>query len=137
MSGCTLGHAVMGIYLYLHHSGFDTSMFHWTPVICMSFIILIASTGIVPLTLICLVECFPIKVRPVGLTFGNVCINVISFVIAGALPLLTEMIGLRNCSIIFSTGCGLGIIYMVLCVEETKGKELNNLKRKSTAGSTA
>lgn len=131
MSGCALGHAVMVAYLYLHQSGVDTSLFHWTPVICMGFIILIASIGIVPLTLICLVECFPVKTRSFGVTFGNVSINVFSFFIIKSFPILSENIGLQGCLIIFSVCCTIGIAYMALCVDETKGKDLNVLKRES------
>lgn len=128
MIGCTLGHALMIVYLYLYQHGYDTSMFQWTPVVCMSFIILIASVGIVPLTFICLIEAFPVKVRSFGVTFGNIAINIFAFLTIKAFPILDEMIGLKSCLFIYFICCGFGAIYIIFCVDETKGKELNVAK---------
>lgn len=128
MVGCTIGHAVMAGYLCLYENGFDTSAYHWTPVICMNFIILIASIGIVPLLLICMVESFPVKTRSFGLAFGNVATNGISFVIIKTFPILAETIGLQICLWIFSVTCAISVIYIVIFIHETKGKELNIFK---------
>lgn len=125
MAGCAMGHAVMIAYLFLHQNGVDVTLFHWTPVICMAAIVLIASTGIVPMTFICLVEAFPVKVRSFGVTFGNVAINIFAFVISKSFPILNEAIGLPGCLIIFCISCAVGVLFIVFCVDETKGKDLN------------
>lgn len=124
MAGCTLGHAVMIAYLYINRSGVDTSLFHWTPVICMASVVLLASAGIVPLTFICLVESFSMKVRSFGVTFGNVVFNISAFFILKSFPILSEDFGLTFCLIIFSVSCALGVFFIIFCVDETKGKDL-------------
>lgn len=129
MAGSLIGHLIMAAYVYLHYYGIDVSMLHWTPIICMSFIIFISSIGIVPLTTICTVECFPIKLRSFGLTFGNVLLNAIGFVVTKMYPIVSEMIGLSNCSVIFGVSCLLSAIFMILYSDETKGKELNEIER--------
>lgn len=123
--GCALGHGAMIAYLYLHNNGFDTSMFHWTPIICMSSIILAASIGIIPLTFICMAEMFPPKTRSFGLTFGTAVLNIILFLITKAFPVLMEAIGLQGCLMIFCVSCTFGTLFAILFVEETKGKDLN------------
>lgn len=128
LAGCAIGHATMVTYLHLTDHGFDTSAFHFVPVVCMAFVVLISSIGIVPLTLICLVEQFPIKTRSFGITFGNVAINMISFTIVKAFPILTEIIKLQGCLLICCISSTLGVAFMALYVDETKGKDLNVLK---------
>lgn len=125
MCGCATGHAIMVVYLYLYNSGIDTSMFHWTPIICMSSVVFSASIGITPLTLICMVEIFPTKTRSFGLTFGTVVMNIFAFFINKSYPILMKIIELQGCLIIFCVSCILGTIFALIFVEETKGKDLN------------
>lgn len=125
MFGCTLGHAAMVAFLYLYNNGFDTSMFHWTPIICICFIVFISAIGIGSLTFTCMAELFPPKTRSFGLTFGTVVLNIIMFIFTKIFPLLMEAIGLERCLMIFCVSCALGTLYSVFLIEETKGKELN------------
>lgn len=62
ISACALGLAVMSIYNYLDLNGFDLSSVHWIPVISLGFVIFVSSVGIMPLTLICVVESLPNEV---------------------------------------------------------------------------
>lgn len=129
--GCTLSHAVMTAYLYLYNNGVDTSMFHWTPAICMSAVIFTASIGIVPLTLICMVECFPIKTRSFGVTLGTIVLNVFSFIFSKSFPILEHEISLQGCLMIFSISCALGTLFTIFFVKETKGIDLNEVTEDS------
>lgn len=128
MIGCTFSHASLIAYLYLHNSGIDTTSFHWTPVVCMASVVLLASAGIVPLTFICLVEAFPVKIRSLGVTIGNVAINIFAFITVKTFPILSQVIGLVNCLTIFCICCAAGALYIILFVDETNGKELNVTK---------
>lgn len=126
--GCAVGHICLTGYLVLHRSGVDTTMFHWTPVICMSAVVLLASAGIIPLTIICIVECFPAQTRSLGLAYGNLATNLAAFTVTKIFLWLTEKLGLEYTPLIFCTGCILGTIYVFFYVEETKGKDLNTLE---------
>lgn len=126
--GCALGHIGMTTFLVLHRSGVDTTMFHYTPVICMSVVVLLASAGIIPLTIICIVECFPAQTRSLGLTYGNVATNLAAFTVTKIFPMLTDKLGLEYTPLIFCAGCILGTVYVIFCVDETKGKDLNTLE---------
>lgn len=130
--GCAISHIVFCAYMVVHRSGVDTTMFHWTPVICMSAVVLLASAGIIPLTIICIVECFPTQTRSLGLAYGNLATNLAAFTVTKIFPKLTETIGLEYTPLIFCTGCILGTIYVIFCVEETKGKDLNTLETNDT-----
>lgn len=123
--GCSLSHAIMVTYIYLNSHGVHIALFHWTPILCMASVIFMASIGIVPLTFICMAESFPTKMRPFGMTFGNVVLNVFSFVVMKMYPILQQSIGLQTCLMLLCGSCVLGTIYVTVLVEETKGKDLN------------
>lgn len=126
MLGCTLGHGIMFGYLYLFNNGFDTSLFHWTPIIGMSMVIFTATVGIASLASICMAELFPMKTRSFGLTIGNVIMNIGFSYSNKVFPILVEIIGLQGCLLIFCLCSALGTVYTIFCMEETNGKELNN-----------
>lgn len=123
--GCALGHATFYAFLAVVNAGVDVSAVDWLPIVCMSFIVFFAGIGIIPLTLICTLEYFDSKLRSVGLTFGNIANNVLTFIIVKAYPSTEAAIGLPNCIIIFCVSCLIGIGYIIFYVEETNGKELN------------
>lgn len=125
--GCSLSHAIMIAYIYLNNHGLHIEVLHYTPILCMASVIFMASIGIVPLTFICMAESFPSKLRPFGMTFGNVVLNIFSFIVLKSYPVLQETLGLQTCLMIFSICCALGTIYVTVVVEETKGKELNEV----------
>lgn len=125
MFGCMLGHATVAGYLHLQQKGFDTSMFHWTPIIFICLVIFMAAVGIGALVLICIAELYPSKTRTFGLTFGTVTSNVFTFLTAKMFPILMEVYGLKTCLMMFSVGCALGTILAFLLIKETKCKELN------------
>lgn len=127
-AGCSLSHAIMVAYMYLNSQGVEMGLLHWTPVICMGSVIFMASIGILPLIFICMAESFPSKMRPFGMTFGNMSLNLCTFTLVKIYPTLQETLGLQTCLMLFSIFCALGTIYITLCVEETRGKELNETK---------
>lgn len=127
-AGCSISHAIMVGYMYLNNQGFEMGLLHWTPVICMGLVIFMASIGILPLIFICMAESFPSKMRPFGMTFGNMSLNLCTFTLVKIYPLLEETLGLQTCLMLFSICCAFGTVYITLCVEETRGKELNETK---------
>lgn len=127
-AGCSMSHAIMVAYMYLSSHGIEMPLFHWTPVVCMASVIFMASIGILPLIFICMAESFPSKMRPFGMTFGNMSLNTFTFILVKFYPIMQETLGLQTCLMLFSICCALGTIYIALFVEETKGKELNETK---------
>lgn len=126
--GCAISHAIMVAYMFGKNYdifGDYTSIFQWTPVLCMASVIFMSSVGMSPLTFICMAESFPSKIRSIGMTFGTIVINGFAFILFKMYPLVQEAIGLQACLVIFCICCTIGTIYIVVFLEETKGKELN------------
>lgn len=62
LMGSAVGLLSLSLHHYLFLQGYDLSAFTWVPVVCLSFVTFIASSGIVPLATICSVEYLPLKV---------------------------------------------------------------------------
>lgn len=60
--GTAIGLFTISTYSYLHHHNYDVSWLNWLPVVCLSFVMFIASMGILALANTCVVENFPPKV---------------------------------------------------------------------------
>lgn len=108
------------------------SMFTWIPVTSLGFVILISSVGIVPLSMICLIELLPTKVRSFGLTVGTAFLSVFAFALVLLFPILMSIIDMHGCMLFFAATCAFGIIFVCIFVDETKGKTLDLLKEEKT-----
>lgn len=60
--GSAFGMFAFALYSYFKHNGFELHAFEWVPVTTLSFVICIASAGVVPLMFVCTVEQLPTKV---------------------------------------------------------------------------
>lgn len=61
--GSAIGLFTFAAYSYLRHTGYDVSKYMWQPVMCLSLVIFISSSGIVALANTVTLENFPPKVN--------------------------------------------------------------------------
>lgn len=125
LCGNTFGLSAMAAYLYCDSLELDVSMFNWVPVASLGFVILISSVGIVPVSLISLVEALPAKMRSFGLTVGTSSISVFAFIIIASYPMLLEIIDMHGYIFILAVTCAFGVVFVVVYVDETKGKTID------------
>lgn len=60
--GSAVGLSSLALYSYFYNNRYELSGFAWIPVISLSFVIFIGSSGIIPLLGVCVVENLPQKV---------------------------------------------------------------------------
>lgn len=60
--GSACGLLAAALYRYLSLDGYDLAAFSWVPVVSLSLVVYISSAGILPLALVCSIECLPTKV---------------------------------------------------------------------------
>lgn len=61
--GVVVSQLAMGAHTYLKSSGYDTSGFDWLPVAAFSFMLFIASLGLLTLPFLVIFEILPVKIR--------------------------------------------------------------------------
>lgn len=67
--GSACGLLSFALFSYLKSNGYALTAFEWLPVTTLSFVILAAASGVVPLTPICIVENLPSKVLIIQMQF--------------------------------------------------------------------
>lgn len=127
LGGCTFGQFALAAYLFCDSFGYNMSMFNWVPVTSLAFVIFVSGIGILSLSFMCTVEVLPTKVRSFGVTVGMVAMNVMSSITSMFFPILMEIIELYGCMVLLGVSCALGMIFVILYMEETKGRTLDLL----------
>lgn len=127
LAGSSIGLSVFGAYLYLHDQGHDLEIVNWIPVVSMSFVILIASFGIIPLSALCTLEMFPAKVRRVGVMYGTFAITFISFFMAKFFPICSISIGMHGCMFIYAVCSFFGVFFVIFAMKESNGISLDSI----------
>lgn len=55
------------------------------------------------------------------------CAGTVAFVSTKMYPLLLESLDLHGCLMIYGTGCVIGFVFVLVILEETSGKSLDNI----------
>lgn len=125
--GSAIGLAAMGVHGYLKLSGYDVSAINWIPVASLSFVIFIASCGILPLTFVILSEILPQKLRSFGGSLCTTFLWVVSFIVIKYFPVMVEVLGMHGCMWTFAGCCMFGMFFNALFIPETRGKSIEEI----------
>ncbi|XP_073824940.1 facilitated trehalose transporter Tret1-like isoform X2 [Musca autumnalis] len=126
-SGMGVGLAAFGIYAFFaEETEVDLSLYsHWLPLLLMGFIIFIANVGILSVTVVVLVEILPSKIRSIASSFCLALLSLFAFIVLRIFPLSMHYFGLSATMWFCATICAFGLFYISLCLEETKGKSMD------------
>ncbi|EDW85305.1 uncharacterized protein Dwil_GK18458 [Drosophila willistoni] len=125
--GICLGQCSMGGFSLLKFLGHDTSSFNWVPVAGFSFMLFIASWGMLSLPFLVISEIMPPKIRNMANMLCMTFLWVIATCTIKAMPLLTDSMGMHGTVFLFATFSFLGAIFVAIFVPETKGKTIETL----------
>lgn len=126
-SGSAVGLTVMGIFSYLFESGYDVSGLNWVPVVSLSFVIFIASIGLIPIPYVIIAEVLPQKIRLIGTTICTTTVSLWAAIILNQFPYLLVNLHLYGCMWLFASVAIFGLLFTIFFVPETKGKTLDVL----------
>lgn len=70
------------------------------------------------------------QIRTFGVTFTTITINIFAFTATKSFPLLMEKINLYGCFTIHGLFCVGGILFVIFVMDETKGKNIDDIERK-------
>ncbi|XP_052892327.1 facilitated trehalose transporter Tret1-like [Anopheles moucheti] len=122
-----IGLFAMGTHGYLKSQHVDVSAINWIPVASLSFVIFIASVGMLPLTFVILSEILPPKVRSLGGSLCTAFLWTISFLVVKYFPVTVELIGLHGCMWVFSAVCLLAGLFNAVFIPETRGRSIEQI----------
>lgn len=147
-SGTALGLGMMVTYTHLAAGPWDVAPLRLVPVISLSFVTVIAALGLGSVPYVIIAEVLPqrvsvelrirgivddmnpkriFQIRNIGTSVCTMTVSVFAFIVLKSFPHLEEIIGLPSCMTVFLCVACLGVVFVVLCVPETNGKQLNVL----------
>lgn len=126
--GSMFGLISFGLHGYLKLS-LNVSMFNWVPIASLSFVIFIASIGLLPLTFIMLSEVLPQQIRSFGVSFCTAILWFVAFLLLRFFSTIVALLQLYLCMWIFSGFVFFGMVFVIFFVPETKNKSMEEIEK--------
>ncbi|XP_037050237.1 facilitated trehalose transporter Tret1-like [Bradysia coprophila] len=124
---CTLSGVALiafGLFSYIDNQGFNLASYYWVPVTCVSFFI--SAAGMRPLPYVYTAEILPSNIRHIGSTISMLVFTLLVLVSSATMPIFMKLCPLQTVMWTYGGICLFGLIFTVLFMEETKGKNLND-----------
>ena len=121
----TLSTFALGLYFYLKSTAkLDISGIAWLPLLSVSTYIIVFSLGFGPIPWMLMAEIFPSKIKSTACSMACLFNWICTFVVTKLFPVLKLKFGVGITFWCFTVCSGLGILFVLFCVPETKNKTL-------------
>ncbi|EDW63945.2 facilitated trehalose transporter Tret1 [Drosophila virilis] len=125
--GICLSQVVMASHSYLKVLGYDTAGLDWGPIAAFSFMLFIASWGLLTLPFLVISEIMPPKIRSTASMLLMSILWLLSMLTIKLIPLLTAAWGMHG-TVLFFAGCSLaGALFIAIFLPETRGKTIETI----------
>ena len=125
--GTAIGLVTLGTYVMLKSWGYEVDSFNWIPIASFSFVIFIASLGVLNLPFVVISEIMPENIKDFAVSFCMIVLWSLTFLMVKYLPFITESLGFHHSMFLFASICVLGEIFIIMYVPETKGKSYEQI----------
>lgn len=149
--GTAFGLSMMATYMHFQQLGYDVSQFRLVPLISLSMVLVVSSLGLVSVPYVIIAEVLPRKVsqndklhigistnfktficfqiRNIGATMCTTTVSIYAFIMLNSFEYLKRTIHLYGCVLMFLGVALFGIVFIILMVPETKGKNLDVVEK--------
>lgn len=125
--GICVSQATMGTHSYLKALGYDTGGFDWVPIAAFSFMLFIATWGLLTLPFLVIAEIMPPKIRSTANMLLMSILWLISMCTIKLIPLLTATWGMHGVVFFFASCSLCAALFIAMFVPETKGKNIETI----------
>lgn len=120
---------LQGTYFYVkEQTTVDTSSFEFLPIIILIVFVVIFSVGMQSIPILMLGELFPTNVKAYALCFADIYYSIVAMAASKFLQLTRDNWGLYVAFYGYSIFSFLGLLFIIFCVPETKGKNLEEIQ---------
>lgn len=127
--GCGFALLSEGTYFYLKDViNFDVADLGWLPVTALIGYVIIYSLGLGTIPVLMLGEVFATNIKAHSLCFMDIYFSVLATVVAKFYQYMMDGYGIFVPFWVFTAFCALGLIFIILCIPETKGKSLEEIQ---------
>ncbi|CAG9819957.1 unnamed protein product [Phaedon cochleariae] len=127
--GASLALFVLASYFYMKiNIGVDITQFSYVPVIALLCFVIVYSIGLQNIPLVMMGEIFATNVKATALGLMDIYYGILVTLTSKFFHWTNEEYGMHVPFLIFASCCLIGVIFIVLCVPETKGKSLEEIQ---------
>lgn len=118
-----------GIYFYIHKcTSLDVSNFSFVQVFALLGFVVMFSLGMQTIPILMLCELFPANVKAFALCIADIYFCIIASVVSKFFQIMKDDFGIHVPFFVFTICCILGLVFIIFCVPETKGKTLEEIQ---------
>lgn len=129
ITGAAICLLLEGIYFYIDKfTLLDISAFSFTQVVALIGFVIMFSLGMQTIPILMLCELFPTNVKAFALCLADIYFCIIASVVSKFFQIMKDNFGIHVPFFAFAVCCVLGLVFIVLCVPETKGKTLEEIQ---------
>lgn len=126
--GMFLSEAPLGVYSLLKDKNYDVSSVSVLPIICLIVYIVVYNLGFGPLPWTVMGELYPTKVKSAATVFATFTCWTLAFLVAKFFSTIVAGVGLGAAFLVFTSCCGISILFSYFFMIETKGKSLREVQ---------
>lgn len=120
---------IQGSYFYIQDAGtHDLTPYKWVPLVTMLFFVVTYSFGLGVIPYMMPGELFPTNIKAKALCIMDLYLALAAFSVAKLYQVISDAYGNYVPFFLFTICCILSLVFIILCVPETKGRSLEEIQ---------
>lgn len=128
--GAGLALLIEGTYFYLQsdHPSLNVSRYSYVPIVVLFAFVILYSVGLQTVPVLLLGELFPTNVKVFALSLVDIHFSLVATAVSKFFQAVKDLYGMHIPFFSFGVACAVGLVFVIFCVPETKGKTLEEIQ---------
>ncbi|KAK5640546.1 hypothetical protein RI129_011357 [Pyrocoelia pectoralis] len=128
--GTAIALLLEGLYFYLKtdHPDLGISRYSFIPVAALISFIILFGIGLQTIPILLLGELFPTNVKAFALCVADIYFSIVATIVSKFFQAMKDNYGMHVPFFAFTVCCAVGLLFIIFCVPETKGKTLEQIQ---------
>lgn len=128
--GATIALFAEGVYFFLQNcTDIDVSSFSFVQLVALILFVVMFNVGMQTIPILMLCEMFPTNIKAFALCVVDIYFCIIVTIISKFFQIMKDSFGMHVPFFAFAVCCVIGLVFIIFCVPETKGKTLEEIQQ--------
>ncbi|KAK4873306.1 hypothetical protein RN001_015335 [Aquatica leii] len=121
---------IEGTYFYLKsaHPELNVEQYSYIPIVALIMFVVLFGIGLQAIPILMLGELFSTNIKAFALCLADIYFNIVAALVSKFFQAMKDNYGMHVPFFAFTCCCGLGLLFIIFCVPETKGKTLEQIQ---------